>query len=184
MAHPDRLRMLGILRFDGPDTASGLAKRMGLTSGATSYHLRHLARHGYIDEAQELGIGREKFWRACAQAGGDDPAQMDEGRAMAELEMARALIGQHTGYMQQALAQFPGLSPDWRAASNASDYILSMTAPEARALKDKLTALLWEEVRKNAPADTKARAGTRQFMVMLHAFPFPGAAETGPEEED
>ena len=40
LAHPVRLRMLGMLRVDGPATATQLAARLGLNSGATSYHLR------------------------------------------------------------------------------------------------------------------------------------------------
>src|SRR5690606_19778936 len=43
LAHPQRMRMLAMLRIDGPATATALAERMGLNSGATSYHLRQLA---------------------------------------------------------------------------------------------------------------------------------------------
>ena len=45
MAHPLRLRMLEILA-EGPSTASKLAERLGESSGATSYHLRELAKAG------------------------------------------------------------------------------------------------------------------------------------------
>ncbi|MBO9578980.1 MAG: helix-turn-helix transcriptional regulator, partial [Microbacteriaceae bacterium] len=38
LSHPMRLRMLGLLRQDGPATAPTLAERLGLNSGATSYH--------------------------------------------------------------------------------------------------------------------------------------------------
>nr|WP_284288313.1 helix-turn-helix domain-containing protein [Angustibacter aerolatus] len=40
MAHPLRVRILGMLRSDGADTATGLANRLGLSSAATAYHLR------------------------------------------------------------------------------------------------------------------------------------------------
>ena len=53
LTHPLRLRMLGMLRIDGPATATGLAERLGLNSGATSYHLRQLAQHGFIEEAAD-----------------------------------------------------------------------------------------------------------------------------------
>ncbi len=74
LTHPVRLRMLGILRTEGPATATVLAQRLGLNTGATSYHLRQLAQHGFIDDDAERGNGRERWWRAAhappAPAGG------------------------------------------------------------------------------------------------------------------
>ena len=54
MAHPLRLEILGLL-VEGPATASMLARRLGESSGSTSYHLRVLARAGAIVEDPELG---------------------------------------------------------------------------------------------------------------------------------
>ncbi|HZB35626.1 MAG TPA: helix-turn-helix domain-containing protein, partial [Gaiellaceae bacterium] len=47
--HPLRNRLLGALRIDGPATASELARRFDESSGATSYHLRQLARYGFVE---------------------------------------------------------------------------------------------------------------------------------------
>lgn len=175
LAHADRLRMLGILRFDGPSTATALAKRLGLNSGATSYHLRQLARHGFIEPVPERGNKRERWWQARQGAAEGDPAELDGDALEAGLAMIQAVLSQHVALMQQALQSFPTLPPEWRRASNASDYTIAMTAEQAEALKDRLTAVLWEEVRK-APPETLA-PGQRPFMVMLHAFPVPGSAE-------
>ena len=57
MAHPLRLRLIGALRKDGPATASELARRLGESSGSTSYHLRQLARYGFVEEAAERNRG-------------------------------------------------------------------------------------------------------------------------------
>ena len=57
LAHPLRLELLELLRFEGPSTASALARRVGESSGATSYHLRQLARHGYIEEDERPAHG-------------------------------------------------------------------------------------------------------------------------------
>ena len=37
LTHPVRLRMLGMLRIDGPATATSLAERLGLNTGVTVY---------------------------------------------------------------------------------------------------------------------------------------------------
>lgn len=64
VAHPLRVRMLGMLRAEGPATASELGRRVGESSGSTSYHLRELAKYGFIEEDPERRDGRERRWRA------------------------------------------------------------------------------------------------------------------------
>jgi DNA-binding transcriptional ArsR family regulator len=47
---------------DGPATASMLARELGESSGATSYHLRALAAAGLVVEDLERRKGRERWW--------------------------------------------------------------------------------------------------------------------------
>ena len=58
LTHPVRVRILGMLRVDGPATATTLATRLRLNTGATSYHLRQLAEHGFVVDDPERGTGR------------------------------------------------------------------------------------------------------------------------------
>jgi DNA-binding transcriptional ArsR family regulator len=67
IAHPLRGRLLGALREAGPATATELAARLGESSGATSYHLRQLARYGFIVEDEHQASRRERRWRAAAR---------------------------------------------------------------------------------------------------------------------
>ncbi len=62
VTHPLRRRILGILS-SGPATATTLAKALDQNTGATSYHLRELARFGFVEEAPELAHGKERWWR-------------------------------------------------------------------------------------------------------------------------
>src|ERR671910_2485991 len=80
LSHPVRLRMLGLLRIEGPATATTLATRLGLNTGATSYHLRHLAQHGFIVDDSERGNARDRWWRAVHQSTttGPEPPGDDE----------------------------------------------------------------------------------------------------------
>src|SRR5688500_9678439 len=84
LAHPLRLRLLGLLRVEGPATATQLAERVGESSGSTSYHLRQLARHGFVEDDPQRGNARERWWRATHQMTSwesgefrDDPATAD-----------------------------------------------------------------------------------------------------------
>jgi DNA-binding transcriptional ArsR family regulator len=64
VSHPLRLKLLGLLRSDGPATASQLARRVGESSGSTSYHLRQLERFGFVEDDAAQPSGRERRWRA------------------------------------------------------------------------------------------------------------------------
>src|SRR6478609_4808175 len=62
LAHPLRLKLLAELNARGSATASQLGTALGESSGSTSYHLRQLHRHGFVEEDVEQGTGRERVW--------------------------------------------------------------------------------------------------------------------------
>ncbi|RKE22812.1 helix-turn-helix domain-containing protein [Streptomyces sp. TLI_171] len=65
-AHPTRMALVGLLRREGPLTATRAAELLGTESVAScSFHLRQLAKYGLVEEAGG-GHGREKPWRATA----------------------------------------------------------------------------------------------------------------------
>lgn len=172
LAHPDRLRILGVLRAEGPATATSLAQRFGLNSGATSYHLRQLAHHGFIEPAQDLGNRRERWWRSRHESTMFDNAELTGSALEGGLAFAQAVVSRHTAQIQQAHEQYRDLPSEWRHASMQSDYLLTLTAEQAQALNDRLSALLWE-AKAATPAPGEAPPGTRTYMVVLYGFPHP-----------
>ncbi|HEX5562231.1 MAG TPA: metalloregulator ArsR/SmtB family transcription factor [Nocardioidaceae bacterium] len=169
LSHPMRLRILGVLRMEGPATASGLAALLGESSGTTSYHLRQLHQHGFVVDDRTRGNGRERWWRAAHQATrtGDDLDDSAAGREAADA-FGQAVAVVHTEALQQATEQRALLSPDWRAASTLSDWALRLTPARARELTAALAAVVegWTE--------DEADAGASEFLVQVHAFPRPG----------
>lgn len=181
LAHPDRMRMLGLLRIEGPQTATTLAARTGLNSGATSYHLRTLARHGFIEEASDLGSRRDRWWRARhAVTSHVDDAPAGTEAADAAGAMLQALLVGHAQLAQAALERYGALPAAWRRASTASDATLWLTANEAEALTARLDALLLEARAAAEPLHGPAPEGARRFTVQIHAFPYP---DSDPEED-
>ena len=179
LAHPVRLRMLGMLRIDGPATATQLAERLGLNSGATSYHLRQLAHHGFIEEDPDHTSRRDRWWRAKHESTsffepGSTPEQLDSSVAFAQ-----AALTEHANLMQMAQDEYTRLPPEWQATTHISDFTIMLTPEDAKALKDKLNGLLWQAMR-NAPGPGDPRPpGVEPFTVMLHAFPYPGRLAKG-----
>lgn len=171
LAHPVRLRMLGLLRIDGPATASGLAAQLGLNSGATSYHLRQLALHGFIEEDQERGSRRDRWWRARHEMTTYLPDDV-EGEALdAGLAFLQAALSWQMHQMQGALNAYSGLPQDWRKASTASDYTIPMTAEAAADLVGKLRDILSEAMAAAPPLGTPLPSGMRPFSIILNAAP-------------
>src|SRR5690242_4511470 len=67
LAHPVRLAILTRLQQTGPQTATRLSEHVGASPSVTSWHLRHLAKHGLVRDADTLGNGRERWWEAAAR---------------------------------------------------------------------------------------------------------------------
>ncbi|OWO95944.1 transcriptional regulator [Rhizobium esperanzae] len=175
LAHPVRLRMLGMLRIDGPATATQLAVRLGLNSGATSYHLRQLAQYGFIEEAPHASR-RDRWWRASHELT-SVPAIESEGEAL-DLDIAfnQAALSLQVGQMQKALEEYAELPAEWRKATAGDDIIIPMTAAQAEALTKRLRDIILEAMQA-APRLGEAASqepGMVPFYVMLHAFPYPG----------
>ena len=79
-AHPVRMALVGLLRTEGPLTATRAAELLGESSGTCSFHLRQLAKYGLVEEAGG-GTGREKPWRATATSTDWDADGTPEGAA-------------------------------------------------------------------------------------------------------
>ena len=62
MAHPIRLALLEALADAGTLTATEAGERVGESPANASFHLRQLAKYGFVEEA-EGGTGRKRPWK-------------------------------------------------------------------------------------------------------------------------
>lgn len=181
LAHPLRLRMLGLLRIEGSSTASRLASRLGLNSGATSYHLRQLAGHGFVVDDPEKGSGRERWWRAAHRSTHvPDDDSGESSHRDARQAFSQAVAVSYGGQIQQAVEQQTTLPEQWRGLSSASDWSLRLTPQEARQLHDELQAVV-ERYRQWYPDRPEAPEGAGLYRVLLNTFPRPVPTTTTDE---
>jgi DNA-binding transcriptional ArsR family regulator len=169
LAHPTRLKMLGMLRIDGPATATTLATRLGINTGQTSYHLRQLAQHGFVVDDDERGNGRERWWKAAHQSTitGEMPARPEDREALEAYMQTVAVI--YTQQLQAAVEEAPLLPLEWREASTLSDYHVRVTARHAEELTTKMHDLFMA-LREDEDDDPDAV----DFVFQFQAFPRPG----------
>ena len=172
LSHPVRMRLLGMLRTLGPATASQVARRLGLNSGATSYHLRQLAEHGFIEEAPELGNKRERWWRAASLMTSvrDEDVTTDEGRDATDA-FHQLAVTHSAGRMQAAAARRGGASDAWRPLTSISDLQVPVTAEQAAAIQSRFEQLVWQVLEEHPPTPGSLEEGQRRYAVIVSSFP-------------
>ena len=147
LVHPIRLRLLDLLQADGPATATGLAQRIGQSSGVTSYHLRVLAEHGFIVEDTERGTGRDRWWRAVHRSTAftfrmpEDPGT-EETIEDAE-HFIRLVAEESHRHVLAAIATIPGRREELGTMPwTVSEWPLRLTLEEGEQLKLAVSELI------------------------------------------
>jgi DNA-binding transcriptional ArsR family regulator len=170
LAHPLRLRMLESLA-DGPATASMLARDLGESSGATSYHLRALAAAGIIVEDLERRKGRERWWKRDPERVGlisSAPAEDPEyDAAVAQLEST--MIGRDEDALRRYIHQRgEGEHTDeWREAAFIGGWTVYATQEEVGELSEFV--IRW--LRARHPPEGKRDPKTPLVYITYRALP-------------
>ncbi len=172
VAHPLRVRLLAALREDGPATATELARQLGTESGSTSYHLRVLARHGFVAEAGGGPGGRrhprERRWQAVHRVNAWSNtalATTAEGREAAVL-MRRRQVEMLIADVERFDADLDRLDPAWVEVAGIGDLLVRLTPASLTTLWDRFYAHLDELVSGDA-ADPAAAP----VSVVVAGFP-------------
>jgi len=176
LAHPTRLTLLEILLGEGHATATRCAELSGHSVASCSFHLRTLARHGFIEAVP--APGRAKPWRLTSmrQELRRDPSDPESAAASSAFdefflghEFAR-LRAWWTGPAQQAA------EAEWRDASVLSGGTGWLTLAELRELSDELGGLVERFFLSRDNATTQRPDGSRPVRLFLGSSVglFPG----------
>jgi DNA-binding transcriptional ArsR family regulator len=164
LAHPLRIRLLGLLRAEGSATATGLAQRVGESSGTTSWHLRQLADHGLIEHDTERGNKRERWWKAAYESTElrieDFHGDEDSAGALSVYlyEIAAGAYRRMTTFLAE------DWDPQWRESFVMSHQELPLTPDELKALRTELHQVIDKYRRPE-------RQGDEMITTQLQGFP-------------
>ncbi|WP_406167776.1 ArsR/SmtB family transcription factor [Streptomyces sp. NBC_00996] len=175
IAHPLRMQLFRALFVAGSATASQLAEQVDEAPSLVSYHLRKLAEHGLIEEAEpRSGDGRERWWQPAS----DGVTVRDEDfrgapeKAAAHTAFSRLLVDQRADLYRRFLDERHAWGPEWSTAASDSESTLRLTAAELAALNEELLAVVRKYDAKGredeAAGDTEGREN-----VALHLYGFP-----------
>jgi len=168
LAHPVRVALYEELALGGAMTATEVGKRIGETATTCSFHLRQLAKYGFVEEAGG-GKGRARPWRLTA-LGWDIPVAHDPGTQVAGdavLRLSRERAFARYQRWQETKAAHPR---DWQEAADDSEYVTYLTTEELKQVKQELHAVLerfWERL-----ADPARRPpGALPVETLLLSYP-------------
>lgn len=168
LAHPMRVQMLRILQLRDQASVTSLADELGETTGATSYHLRQLARHGLVEQCPSPeGESRQKWWRLAV-----DQIHMRGFEFMANDETREAvgfLLREYSADRSRKLANWYATATQWpeawQKASSDADANLDLSPAQSRALADEFAALLTRY------REMKPGRGARKVDIQYAIFP-------------
>jgi DNA-binding transcriptional ArsR family regulator len=180
LAHPARMAVFDFLAgqrvagFEGA-TATEIAEVAGMTPSAMSYHLRTLAKAGFIEEAPSRGDARERLWRMKIRSfsiRAEDDAS--EGDKVIERTMGEMFLEQHDRNFLRWLDQRFEVDPALREAALTQQAHLRLTVDEAAEFKRRYQELEQEyadKTAKRAEQGPDPEDGTVVFHTLLRFFP-------------
>ncbi len=169
LAHPIRLALIGLLRREGPLTATEAGHLLGQSPASCSFHLRQLARYGLATEAGG-GTGRRRPWRATAHTTSWPAVSADPGQEAAATHLSVVLARR---YLEAAIAYLRrrGDEPvEWQRAAMFGDAILYVTPEELEAIGEQVEAVLARYGERTHDASLRPPDARHVTFVRL-AFP-------------
>jgi DNA-binding transcriptional ArsR family regulator len=173
MAHPMRVQILRILQLRKRASVTSLAEELGETTGATSYHLRQLARHGFVEECDapvEDAVRpgrRQRWWQMSVDEihmTGFDFLENEDTREAAGFVL-REYQADRSRRLANWFATVTQWPQEWQRASSDMDGHLQLNARQARSLADEMSALVAKYERM------KPGKGARPVDVQYAVFP-------------
>jgi DNA-binding transcriptional ArsR family regulator len=176
LAHPARIAIWTHLGLHGPATATECAEIAGLSPSACSYHLRTLARYGFVEEDPDSAAdGRERPWRARMLAfsiddvPGTPAATRVAGRLL--VENLRAAAEENRARYLTRRSEYPA---DWQAAAGETFSAAHVTPEEL----DRMRAQVLEVMAPYIRLDPASRpTGALPVRITLDLFPWFGPEE-------
>jgi predicted ArsR family transcriptional regulator len=179
LSHPTRLALLELLDTDGPMTATQAGELLGESPASASFHLRTLAKHGFVEEAPG-GRGRQRPWRITPEAQEIREEDLSPAAKIAAGAFLELLRGRDVERLRQWTSTRQHYPTEWREAATEMRLSVHLTPAElaglTKAIEDVMAPYLERESRGERPA------GALPVSFGLHAVPMRPPAAAGEEE--
>jgi len=187
LAHPVRIALVEALSIGGPMTATEVGEQIGETPTTCSFHLRQLAKYGFVEEAGG-GKGRSRPWRMTSIGHTIASTHDDPQTAIAASTLVR-LIRERQLDRYRAWRETQSTYPrEWRDAAGDSEYVFYLTAQELDDLNKELLALLRPRVLERLTDPSQRPPGSVPVEMLIFSYPMElppaeGDGQPGPGRE-
>ena len=179
LAHPVRLDLLEALLLEGELTATQAGERVGESPASCSFHLRQLAKYGFVEETGG-GKGRQRPWRLkdigteIAPDSDDDPEA-----ALAAGQLTRLYFERAINRLRNWWAAEHSFPSRWRNAAVTSQTIWWVTVEELEELNQRMQAELLFAYAERLKDPARRPEGALPVEFVAFAFPMRPVPEKG-----
>jgi DNA-binding MarR family transcriptional regulator len=170
VAHPLRIALLEALTLEGPLTATEAAEKLGESPANCSFHLRQLAKYGFVEETGG-GRGRRRPWRLTTIGMRFTDVHDSPETAVAAALLSQVLVDRYLARHQASQRVRHTYPREWQEVTGQSEFLLYVTPEELRGAGAEIDAVLRRY--SGRLADPALRPpGSLPIEVLVFAFPF------------
>ena len=170
LAHPVRVALIETLAVEGPMTATEAGERIGESPTTCSFHLRQLAKYGFVEEAGG-GKGRSRPWRVPdtglnISSDSDDPETAVAAGTVARLWRENQL--RRLEHWRDTRSSFPR---EWRSAATHSESVMWVTPEELKEFNEELLEIMMTRFRERKADPSTRPEGALPVETLLFNYP-------------
>ena len=176
LAHPTRLALLEAIGLGGAMTATQASAAVGESPTACAYHLRMLARLGFVEEAGG-GRGRERPWRLVPVGMSFDEDSDDPAVAAAAGALSQVFLEKFIADIRRFALARSSYPREVREVTDPVQLAVHLTPQEAGALREELIAVLTRRAhleRLGDPAQRPQGSYPFEIIAFTHVLNVPG----------
>ncbi len=165
-----RIALIEALSIGGAMTATEVGEQIGESPTTCSFHLRQLAKYGFVEEAGG-GKGRARPWRMTSIGlrianTDDDPETEIAASALVRLIRERQLDRYRTWLETQS--SYPRR---WREAADDSAFVFYLTVEELEQLHEELLAFLRPRFLERLTDPSLRPSGAVPVEMLVFSYP-------------
>ena len=173
MTHPVRLALLEVLHLNEMLTATEAGELIGESPTTCSFHLRQLAKYGFVEEAGDAP-GRRRPWRLATRGVRFSSASGDPEMGAASIALEGLLVErwiERFSQWQRARSHYPA---EWQEAAMVGEFLVHVTPEELRAIQAEVLAVVDRYHARNADPSLRPE-GSRPVEIVAFGYPYIGA---------
>jgi DNA-binding transcriptional ArsR family regulator len=181
LAHPVRIALMEALSIGGSMTATEVGEQIGESATTCSFHLRQLARYGFVQEAGG-GRGRARPWRMSSIGMEIANTHDDPETEIAASVLVRMLRERQMDRYRTWLETRSTYPRRWRDAAEDSELLFYLTVEELEQLHEDLLALLRARFPERQTDPSRRPPDSVPVEILVFSYPL-SLPQADPSEE-